>query len=768
MALPASPSVVVLENDQSIYTPNLQSSVVGVVGFADKGPVNKATLVTSQSNLINTFGKPSSNIPGQGLEGALEILEATNQLYFVRAANANAQSAFVNIVLGTCPAVRVSTSAGWPMSDSVTSLVYTLVDNNGDTVKSLETISFSRASSDETFEEMFFRTLNPESEDQPIFAAKDSSGIYYIVGRYAGWNARLSIFYGNFYPSVDTENFIYGGPTDPQGSALAVNYYNNTFALYLSSWLPYGDDPSIASGNGGLGGFSGTRVLTNLLNLDSTYNTPLVASAFLSATIPQAIWDFNLGIGTPVEPTSSVSAIARSLSAVQLTASGGYTNATLKIYSKYPGKGYNLSSTRDGTIVGLSVEIENSSRVDKINVYDGGVVRESFTFSLAPASANYIEFNLNQNEEANISDYVYALLKTAGGSEDFTVDNFANRNSVTNIGITVDGNTTYGNGRAKFLKPFEGTYGLSSGNSGYSTTEAGDAEDRTALIGAAATKTGIYALDDDSLNISLALVPGITHQQVQNALITLGETSKNFIALVAPPYGLDNAQEATDWMNGKGTRTAAINNSYAATYWPWVQVFNYFAGADEWYDPAIFAARQYVYTDAVAEPWFAPAGYRRGRLTKPIDVEVILNQGDRDVLYTNNINPISKEVQAGIVIFGQKTAQRLPTALDRVNVRRLMIYIRKVLLQLGKPFQFEPNDALTWELVEDTLKPFIDDLLARRAIVEGGVRCDSTTNTPLRVDRNELWCAVTIKPTKAAETIVFEVNLTNQSATVNG
>lgn len=764
MALPASPSVVVLENDQSIYTPNLQSSVVGVVGFADKGPTNKATLVTSQSNLLNTFGKPSSNIPGQGLEGALEILEATNQLYFVRVVNSNAESATnSDIKIGTCPAIRIASGTGWGMSDSVTSLLYTLVDNNGEEIKTLEQIDFSRADADETFEEMFFRILNPEIQDQPVFAAKDSSGIYYIVGRYAGENTRLHLYYGNTYPTFDFQNFIYGGPNDPQGSGIAANYYSSAIGTPLSSWLP--------GGNQMANGFSGTRTLTNLLNLSSVYNTNQDASSFFSATsydgiiLVQAVWS-----SLPnAEPLSSVSAIAQSLSAIQLTASGSYTDARLRIYSKYPGAGYNLSSTRDGTIVGLSVDIENSSRLDKINIYDGGVVRESYTFSLAPASANYIDFNLNENEEANISDYVYVVTKSFNGVEDFTPNNFANNSTVgiNCIPTGFVGNVTV-TSPLKFLKPIEGTYGLSAGNSGYSTTEAGDAQDRTALIGTAATKTGIYALDDDSLNISLALVPGITHQQVQNALITLGETSKNFIALVAPPYGLDNAQEATEWMNGKGTRTAAINNSYAAAYWPWVQVFNYFAGADEWYDPSIFAARQYVYTDAVAEPWFAPAGYRRGRLTKPIDVEVVLNQGDRDVLYTNNLNPISKEVQAGIVIFGQKTAQRLPTALDRVNVRRLMIYIRKVLLQLGKPFQFEPNDALTWELVEDTLKPFIDDLLARRAIVEGNVKCDSTTNTPLRVDRNELWCAVTIKPTKAAETIVFEVNLTNQSATVNG
>jgi hypothetical protein len=110
MALPTSPSVVVLENDQSIYTPNVQSSVVGIVGFADKGPINKATLITSQNQLLNVFGKPSSDIPGQGLEGALEILEATNQVYFVRvvqdAGAAAAANATVSATLGFCPAVQ--------------------------------------------------------------------------------------------------------------------------------------------------------------------------------------------------------------------------------------------------------------------------------------------------------------------------------------------------------------------------------------------------------------------------------------------------------------------------------------------------------------------------------------------------------------------------------------------------------------------------------------------------------------------------------------
>ena len=177
-----------------------------------------------------------------------------------------------------------------------------------------------------------------------------------------------------------------------------------------------------------------------------------------------------------------------------------------------------------------------------------------------------------------------------------------------------------------------------------------------------------------------------------------------------------------------------------------------------------------VYTDNVGEPWFAAAGYNRGRLTKPVDVEVIVNQGDRDSLYSggNVINPIVNFPQQGITIFGQRTAQRTATALDRVNVRRLMIFIRKVLLQAGRPFVFEPNDEFTWQQVEESLNPFLDDIKRRRGLVEFRVVCDDTVNTPVRVDRNELWCKVLLKPTKTAEILIFELNLTNQSAQLGG
>jgi len=690
MALPTSPSVVVIENDISVFAPNVDSSVVGLVGFANKGPTNKATLITSPENLIRKFGEPNSTIPGQGLEGAIEILEATNQLYFVRAANTNAAQASASVSFGASPAFQVS---GFTAEDP-SSLNYVIYDNAG-TFKASATVELKASSTTDT---------NLNTPQKVISAAFDRNatggqdvisyiedGKIFLASKYAGSGATMQL------SAVD------------EGA---------TPAQHLS-FIPVTVN----------GATSGTGDTPNLVN-DVTTNG-FTASADLN----------------------------------------------LNVYSLYPGTGYNITTKPDGSVKGLSVEVDNLSILDKIVVNSDGSQAEFFNINVQPSSLEYIESSLFEDSANdwlnNRSEYIYVEIEKDDGTDatTFLPDDWGATLAAT--GAAFAGNTTNPGGLAagskpRFVKLVETTQNFVSGNSGWSTDEDPDSGlDITALIGTSTKKTGIHALDDDVLNISLAVAPGFSDDSVQNELINLGESSKNFFALVAPPYGFDEAQDAINWINGRGARTASLNTSYAAVYWPWVQVFNPFAGKEEWYDPSIFAARQCVFTDSVNDPWFAPAGFRRGRLTKPTNTEVRVNQGDRDALYVNNINPIANEPQTGIVVFGQKTAQRLPTALDRVNVRRLMIYVRKVLLQLGKPFQFEPNDSFTWEQVTDAVKPFLTDLISRRAITEGAVKCDSSTNTPLRVDRNELWCSVTIKPTKAAETVVFEVNLTSQSATIS-
>ena len=696
MALPASPSVVVLENDLSLYPPNGESSVVGIVGFADKGPTDEAILITSQTQLLEVFGKPSTDIPGQGLEGALEILEATNRIYFVRAVNTSAENASSIVSLGFCPGIEVVSGA--VSAANGTDVIYSVTSNDGDVFSGTVRLSSGTTASPVTsIQDIFLAQFaTTQLGDQQVFAVEDSEGKVYLVSRYAGSNSRLSLL----WPSAST-----------------------SFAF-----------SSI--------GASGQTI----------------------------------GTATSVGSLSSITASGGTFSTA--TSSGGFMGV---FQSKYPGTGYNLTVDSDGVIQGVSIEIDNKSLRDLVTVNSNGSTRETFLIELDPDSKNYLGTILTSDKINNKSEYTYGYLAlgddlTTSVDSDDLPELFADKlpSGAFTVSATFDGSVKV-SATPRFIKFIEGSYNFAGGKSGYSTTSIdsdtyeGSINDQTAIIGNSADKKGIYALDDDGLGISIAVIPGITSQRVQNELITVAETSKNFLAVVSPPYGLDSVQDATNWMNGRSTtRTASLNNSYAAAYWPWVQVFNFFAGADQWYDPSIFAVRQMVFTDSINDPWFAPAGTTRGRLTKPVNTETVLNQGDKDSLYSNNINPITKDPGTGIVIFGQKTTQRNPTALDRVNVRRLMIYIRKVLLVLGKAFQFEPNDPITWKNVESVINPFLNDLRNRRAIVEYSVKCDATTNTPIRVDRNELWCSIQVKPTKAAETVVFEINLTSQSASISG
>lgn len=684
-----SPGVYIIEKDISEYTPSVNTSIVGIVGFASKGKTNTPTLITNQNNLIRKFGKPSESIYGQALEGALEILEETNSLYFVRAITDSAADASSTISLGTVPHISLANS-GLGVSASVW-LKIQVKDNSG----------VAKFASPKTF--AILSGTRPTGTPQ-------GEAVRAVIG-----GGLDSDFVGAFYDAdTETSGFVVGAFAGSGASLLVSAYENASFSVGVAL---------LQGHNGMTSNVSGALVSSIAVNGATFANT-------------------------------------------------GGSALTYEINSLYEGAGYNLGTTIGGDVSGNSITIRSLGGPNSIlDINEDGAVKESFKISLLN-SGIFVEDVINTGEIDVTTEDIKGNLYF--GKQDFAatkIVNFIDR--INGLGYTgsVGGNAGTGalSGNPRFTKFIDSTYSLTGGDNGLSDLSLAN----TALIGDGSVepKTGMQGLDDDSLNIGIALIPGIYNQSVQNALITLAESTQNFLALVSPPEGIGNAQNAIDWSNGKsnstaGARSSAINNSYAAIYFPHVKVFSVFDGTDRWYDPTIFAARQMAFTDSVAASWFAPAGELRGRLTKPSDVEVKLNQGDRDSLYSggNVINPIVSFPQQGITIFGQRTSQRAPSSLDRINVRRLMIYVRKVLLASTRRFVFEPNDEFTWVQIEGIVNPFLDDIRRQRGITEFRVVCDETVNTPVRVDRNELWCRVLIKPTKTAEIIIFELNLTNQSA----
>jgi phage tail sheath protein FI len=181
--------------------------------------------------------------------------------------------------------------------------------------------------------------------------------------------------------------------------------------------------------------------------------------------------------------------------------------------------------------------------------------------------------------------------------------------------------------------------------------------------------------------------------------------------------------------------------------------------------------RTMALSDQVSYPWFAPAGTRRGGITNAsaagyIDsegefVSVALNEGQRDTLYSLNINPITFLTGAGLVNFGQKTRARNASALDRINVARLVIFLRSQLNKLAKPFIFEPNDKITRDEMKQQVDALLLELVGQRALYDFLVVCDESNNTPNRIDRNELHVDIAIEPVKAVEFIYIPLRLKN-------
>lgn len=271
-----------------------------------------------------------------------------------------------------------------------------------------------------------------------------------------------------------------------------------------------------------------------------------------------------------------------------------------------------------------------------------------------------------------------------------------------------------------------------------------------------------------AVDINLLACPGWSDAAVVHELLSICESRADCMAIIDPPENL-RPSEVVDWHNGQGTwngQHAAFNSSYGALYWPWVKVYDAYNAQYLYTPPSGHVLAVYAYTDYNTESWFAPAGIQRGRVISGIDVAMGATPGEMDLLYGdgNAVNPIARFTKEGIVVWGQRTLQRAPTALDRVNVRRLLLYLRKVIATAARYLVFEPNDEKTWRLFGHLVVPYLNDVRQRRGLYDFRVKCDETTNTPAVIDRNELHAQIFLKPVKAAEFIQVDLVITSTGA----
>ena len=213
------------------------------------------------------------------------------------------------------------------------------------------------------------------------------------------------------------------------------------------------------------------------------------------------------------------------------------------------------------------------------------------------------------------------------------------------------------------------------------------------------------------------------------------------------------------------TAAAGQNSNYAATYWPWIQLFSSGLGKAVWSPASSVIGGVFAFNDQVGAEWFAPAGLNRGGVPAVLRAERKLSQADRDTLYNANVNPLATFPGEGVVVFGQKTLQRRATSLDRVNVRRLLIALKGFIGQVSNGLVFEQNTTVTRNRFLAQVNPYMESVVQRQGLYAYKVVMDDSNNTADVIDRNQLVGQIYVQPTKTAEFIILNFNILPTGAT---
>jgi hypothetical protein len=213
------------------------------------------------------------------------------------------------------------------------------------------------------------------------------------------------------------------------------------------------------------------------------------------------------------------------------------------------------------------------------------------------------------------------------------------------------------------------------------------------------------------------------------------------------------------------TQAISYDTSYAATYWPWLQTIDPNTGNQVWVPASTMIPGVYEFNDNVSAPWFAPAGINRGVLSNVLRAERSLTQGNRDLLYENNINAIATFPNTGVVVFGQKTLQKKASALDRVNVRRLLIELKSYISQIADTLVFEQNNVNTRNNFLAQVNPYLSSVQQQQGLTSFRVIMDESNNPPNVVDNNQLIGQIYLQPTRTAEFIILDFNVLPTGAT---
>jgi len=278
-----------------------------------------------------------------------------------------------------------------------------------------------------------------------------------------------------------------------------------------------------------------------------------------------------------------------------------------------------------------------------------------------------------------------------------------------------------------------------------------------ATTGSAAYRRALNTVaNPDSVDLNMLVVPGVlfnAHQSIAQQAIDICEARQDCFYIMDAHYLTASISDVVTLVRDN------LDTNYAATYYPWVRIADTLTGMAMWAPPSVVIPEVFAFNDNVGAEWFAPAGLNRGGVSSAIGVKVRLNQADRDVLYEGRVNPIAQFPGQGISVWGQKTLQRRASALDRVNVRRLLITVKKFIASSARFLVFEQNTEETRNRFLNIVNPYLAGIQQRSGLTAFRVVMDETNNTPDLIDRNILKGAIYLQPTRTAEFIQLDFNI---------
>lgn len=759
-----SPSVRITEKDLSFIAPEQSFHRAGLVGFASKGPINIPTIVRTQRQLNTVFGYPHPDMSDPYLVYAAEqYLLVANELYVVRVADTDAVSdeaaktAEVNIPAAGGQVViesqkaeyydvledsffkwklngvlasktLVVETATWECADLVAELNSQLLDSNDDNVMGIEFYCTTDA-------KIGVRTTWAYGPDCSLELVAVQNALYGGSGSITGLG--LGMTQGSTTSDYDRS----------QDGYHSAGYWNFTGLTGLDLRVVVGGTDNVLIDN--------VAQIIDLSDFDGLDNVPTgdivdeINSQITAGDIPGGF------VASSTAGALTVTTLHHGRDAKILVKSDSTTNDIFG-FDNLTGRGtspvttsgeadvdqagivYGDANTEDNTtftITADSAGIEgNNTQVVvfndlregtfRIEVYNNGVQFESWGYLTKTESSRfYVETYL-----ALVSDYIRAI------------DN-------TDIGAN----------------PLNGTYRLAGGQDGIPS----DPDEQDQLLighGMVGSFEGIYALSEtEQVELDIIAVPGHSSTTVVTELLDMCQNVRmDCMAIIDPPFGL-TVNEIVNWQNGAHPlNTTRFDSDFGALYWPWLKIRDNYNQVDVWVPPSGSIMAVYARNDFLAAPWYAPAGATRGIVPGVTDVFSRPSLEERDSMYGNRncVNPIVQFVDTqDYTVWGQKTLQRRPTALDRVNVRRLMFVLEKRIRQQARYLLFEPHDDILRDRFTDMATDILREVQRARGVHDFRVQCDTELNTPDVIDRNEMRARIGVQPVRAAEFIFIEFSI---------